>query len=153
MTKRSVFSNNGTWNSFSVYQKWALRNKRCIRHLQNVNNRSLSLLHILNSNQIGQSLLSSLRGPGFISPRPSESAGSVWKVLCYYTYSFSSWLCSICGRRSIRCLCSTTTPWLWRCPSCGQDRWCPLPGPTPPTRRSWFSSSRRLSLTAGWLSP
>lgn len=78
---------------------------------------------------------------------------SSFMTLCSFEHapppSIPRWLCSICGRKSTRCLSSTTTPWPWRCPSCGQARWCPLPGPTPQTQRSWFSFSRRLSLTAG----
>lgn len=63
--------------------------------------------------------------------------------------SIPRWLYSICGRKSTRCWSSTTTLWPWRCLSCGQDRWCPLPGPTPQTQRSSFSFSRHPSLTAG----
>lgn len=63
--------------------------------------------------------------------------------------SIPRWLYSICGRRSTRCWSSTTTPWPWRCPSCGRARWCPLPGPTRQTQRSWSSFSKRPSPTAG----
>lgn len=69
----------------------------------------------------------------------------------YVRLSIPRWVCSICGRRSTRCWSSTTTPWPWRCPSCGRGRWCRLPGPTPQTQRNWSSSSRRLSLIAGQL--